>query len=95
MGENLAFSRRQPIVSGTKPIQMLALFPCFSIPQQCRGDRIQQTLPVGSLRQEINRTTLHRLDGVGDIGVPGHKNDRKTFLGLGQATLNVQAAQPG
>jgi hypothetical protein len=95
MGEHLAFSRRETIVSGAEPIQMLALFPCFSIPQQCRGDCIQQTLSVGRLRQEINRTILHRLHGVSDIGVPGHKNDRKTFLGLGQATLNVQAAQPG
>ena len=56
---------------------------------------VEQILVAERLRQKLDRTSLHRLHGHGNVAMPGDEDDRELNVSPRQLTLKFEAALPG
>src|SRR5262249_52808853 len=80
-----------------EPLEMLLdnrLFcPLSDVTCDAGLDRIEQALLAERLRQEIDRTCLHRLDRHWNVGMSGQEDDGLRFAPGIQVLLEIEAAQ--
>src|SRR3981081_4518431 len=93
--KHLSLTRCQRIKALPQHSDLQVLFESDAVMLQRSLDRIQKFLIAEWLRQELNGSGLHGLDGHWDVTVAGNKGDRNMNVGLGQLTLEIKATPAG
>src|SRR5207245_3975892 len=73
---------------------LFVLQPC-AISCKAQLDGVQQVLIAERLGQELDRSSLYRLDGHRDVPVSGDKDDRNVNIRRRQLSLKIETTSPG
>src|SRR6516162_67102 len=73
---------------------LFVLQPC-AIAREAQLDRVQQVLIAERLGQELDRSSLYRLDGHWDVAVSGDEDDRNLNVRCRELSLKIETASAG
>src|SRR6202035_3180440 len=66
-----------------------------AISREAQLDRVQQVLIAERLGQELDRSSLYRLDGHRDVAVSGDEDDRNVNVRRRQLSLKIETTSAG
>src|SRR5271157_876505 len=93
-GHHLPLTGGQGLEARPQPGQSFFVLQPSAVARKAELDGVQQILVAEGLGQELDRATLHRLDGHRDVAVPGDEDDRELDVRGGEFSLKVEAASP-
>ena len=93
--QHLFFSRCEGVDPRAQCLGFEAIDPGSSMSQQGLAHSRQQDILVHGLRQEVERTLLHRPDRHGDVAVSGEKDDGRSSPSSASRTCNPMPSNSG
>src|SRR5216683_1056318 len=96
-GHHLALARGESLEARPQRSDRLFVLQPRAIPREAQLDRVQQVLIAERLGQELDRSSLYRLDGHRDVAVSGDEDDRNVNVRRRQLSLKIEttsARQP-
>src|SRR5580692_1674659 len=94
LNHDLALARCQRLESLFQRSQRVFMFTTYTVARKTELNCVKQILVLERFRKELNRASLHRLHGHGNIAMTGDEDDGNLSIGRDQLALEIETALP-